>query len=203
MDIDVRSLGRVGAPGGLDAVYLPVDGEYRIEAGSMLDDLEGGYTLTLESRRVEVDPAILQSYAGRYLMGEAVRTVFVEGGRLYSRTGAQTSVLDPISETEFIQNPAGARLVFRNDDDGSVTGFDWVSTHTPASRQSGLRSELATTDLVRSKDSSRFLTSVSRLSGSRSKLAAFRLAIVTISVTFLFIHNKPSDGTAGSQRIRS
>lgn len=36
----------------IEAVYLPVDGEYRIEAQSLFDDLAGGYTLTIESRQV-------------------------------------------------------------------------------------------------------------------------------------------------------
>jgi WD40 repeat protein/class 3 adenylate cyclase len=114
----------------IEAVYLPVDGVYRIEAHSMWDDIPGGYTLTIESRKVEVDPAVLQGYVGTYHSSWGVHTLSVEDGRLYWYTGVERLVLDPISETEFILNPRGYRLVFSRGDDGLVTGFDVITWDT-------------------------------------------------------------------------
>jgi len=111
----------------IDAVYLPVDGPYRIEAQSFLDDTAGGYTLTIESRRLALDPAVLQSYAGRYeAPWGVIFTVSLEDGRLYLLTGPEKHALDPISETDFMGHPYGWRMVFMEGKDGRVSGFDLI-----------------------------------------------------------------------------
>jgi hypothetical protein len=107
----------------IEAVYLPADGQYRIEAGSLLDDLSGGYTLTIESRQVDVDPAVLQSYAGRYEAPWGEVSMSFQDGRLYLRSTQESYRLDPMSETEFILSPFGYRGVFNLDDDGLVSDF--------------------------------------------------------------------------------
>jgi WD40 repeat protein len=111
----------------IEAVYLPVDGQYRIEAQSLLDEAAGGYTLTIESRQVDIDPAVLQSYAGRYQApwGD-IRTVYLEDGRLRILEGPYKHVLDPISETDFMAHAFGYRAVFRLGEDGHVSGFDII-----------------------------------------------------------------------------
>jgi hypothetical protein len=108
----------------IEAVYLPVDGPYRIEVSSVLDDLAGGYSLTLESRRaVDVDPAVLESYAGRYEWPWGVVTLSLEDGRLYYPLGSQKWVLVPLSDTEFITNPGIYKVIFERGEDGLVSGF--------------------------------------------------------------------------------
>jgi hypothetical protein len=108
----------------IEAVYLPVDGQYRIEAASVLDDLDGGYTLTIESRRVGIDPAVLQRYAGRYeAPWGTIGTLSVKDGRLEFVTWSDHYLLDPLSETEFILNPFSEQLIFHIGDDGLPTGF--------------------------------------------------------------------------------
>ena len=54
----------------VEAVYLPMDGPYRIEAQSLLDDLAGGYTLILESRQVtaaDQGPHVVAPLASHFL----------------------------------------------------------------------------------------------------------------------------------------
>ncbi|MGD8625069.1 MAG: WD40 repeat domain-containing protein, partial [Anaerolineae bacterium] len=109
----------------IEAVYLPVDGQYRIEAQSFLDDLAGGYTLTIESRRVEVNQAILQSYVGTYQNSAgSENNVYLKDDRLYIRSWFDTTVLDPLGETEFIMNPHGYWVIFDKDDEGLVAGYE-------------------------------------------------------------------------------
>jgi hypothetical protein len=111
----------------IEAVYLPVDGQYRIEAQSLLDDAAGGYTLTIESRQVEIDLAVLQSYAGRYeAPWGSIFTVSPKDGRLSLLEGPYKHVLDPISETDFVGHPYGFGLVFKKGEDGRVSGFDLI-----------------------------------------------------------------------------
>ena len=107
-----------------EAVYLPVDGQYRFEVHSWFHDMPGGYTLTIESRRVDVDPTVLQSYAGLYDSPWGEYTLSVEDGRLYSLQWPEVMVLDPISESEFILNPRGYGIAFNRGEDGLVTGFE-------------------------------------------------------------------------------
>ena len=123
----------------IEAIVLPVDGTYRIEARSFLDDGAGAYTLRITSRAYAVDSAVLQDYVGHFLEGPWQYDViqYVENGRLYQEVVqlAQTFELIPIGESEFIDSD-GSRLVFPRDENGEVIGYRlWVSLVHPIGGQ--------------------------------------------------------------------
>lgn len=123
--------GTVKSDANIEAVVLPEDGTYRIEARSYLDDGAGAYTLRITSRVFPVTQAFLQEYEGNYLEGpwEYGIVTYVEGGRLYLKITETGLVLEliPINENEFIDTE-GSRYVFLRDENGSVTGYNvWVA----------------------------------------------------------------------------
>ena len=110
----------------IEAVYLPVDGEYRIEAQSYADASAGGYTLTVESHRPDIDPATLQRYVGDYYIPAFPAQVGIEyeEGRLLLDWWPDLWPLSPRNETEFSAQPWNFPLVFHTDGAGHVTGFE-------------------------------------------------------------------------------
>ena len=74
---------------------------------------------------VEVDPAILDDYVGRYRVSpEMVLEIVRDGDRLLgSPTGQDRAELSPTSETEFYVEAARAEVEFLRDDEGNVTGL--------------------------------------------------------------------------------
>ncbi|MCA9936238.1 MAG: PQQ-binding-like beta-propeller repeat protein, partial [Anaerolineales bacterium] len=122
----------------LNAVLLPEDGQYRIEARSFLDDGEGGYTLLIESGAVTVDVDILRDYEGVYLEGpwEFDIVVHVEDGTLYLDT-LQTGTSDkliPLSDNEFVMAGDGSIFVFVRNEAGVVTRYEiWPAAIHPVS----------------------------------------------------------------------
>ena len=110
----------------IEAVYLPVDGEYRIEAQSYADASAGGYTLTVESHRPDIDPAILLSYEGDYYIPAFPAWVSIEyeEGRLLLDWWPDLWPLSPRNETEFSAQPWNFPLVFHTDGADHVTGFE-------------------------------------------------------------------------------
>lgn len=131
--------GATDSDANIEAIVLPEDGTYRIEARSYLDDGAGGYTLRIASRAYEVDPATLQEYVGHYLEGPWQYDIvqYVENGRLYQEVvqAAQTFELIPIGESEFIISD-GSRLVFPRDKSGRVIGYRiWISLVHPIGGQ--------------------------------------------------------------------
>ncbi len=136
---DAPTNGGTFSDANIEAVVLPEDGVYRIEARSFLDDGAGSYTLRITSRAYTANPAVLQDYVGHYLEGPWEYDVFpyVENGRLYLEIAqiAQSFDLIPLSETEFIDSD-GNRIVFLRDENGNVTGYRiWISLMHPIGGQ--------------------------------------------------------------------
>lgn len=112
----------------LRAVKLPVDGRYRIEARSSLDDHAGGYTLHIEQREPVWNAELFAEYTGRYMEGPWQYETFIwlDGDRLmqsfdYTGTGGFENVA--ISENEFISAVDNALMVFTRDENGRVNGY--------------------------------------------------------------------------------
>lgn len=76
-----------------------------------------------EWREIEVDPKVLEGYAGVYRIDEEnVRTVTVEDGRLYTmRTGGQRLEAFPHSEDGFFYEDSLNHFEFARDDQGNLT----------------------------------------------------------------------------------
>ena len=74
---------------------------------------------------VKVDPKILESYAGRYLLDN--RTIVVmtkEGDKLMGQPGGEPKAeLIPQSETTFFVREADSEVIFERDEKGNVVGF--------------------------------------------------------------------------------
>ncbi len=81
----------------------------------------------IESWRSEVDPATLQSYVGDYTIPAfpAEVSIVYEAGRLIMDWWPDVMPLSPLNATEFRLQPWGFPLVFRTDQAGQVTGFDF------------------------------------------------------------------------------
>ncbi len=123
----------------IEAIVLPEDGTYRIEARSYLDDGAGGYTLRITSRAYAVDTAVLQEYVGHFLEGPWKYDVIfsVEDGRLiiYTLQIADTTTLIPLNDQEFLMTD-GTRILFTRDESGAVNGYRiWVSLVHPIGGQ--------------------------------------------------------------------
>jgi CubicO group peptidase (beta-lactamase class C family) len=74
-----------------------------------------------EQPGVEVDPAILDDYAGDYQFGPEIVTVFRDGDRLWARRPGQPRVeLVPESETRFFVPAREAYMTFERDEGGEV-----------------------------------------------------------------------------------
>ncbi len=131
--------GTMQSDANIEAVVLPEDGIYRIEARSYLDDGAGGYTLRITSRAYTVDTAVLETYQGHFLEGPwKYDAIFsVEGGRLlmYTVQSAETIALVPLSDQEFLMAD-GTRVLFTQDENGIVDGYRvWVSLVHPIGGQ--------------------------------------------------------------------
>ncbi|HSL45036.1 MAG TPA: serine hydrolase [Anaerolineales bacterium] len=72
---------------------------------------------------VEVDPAVLQKYAGSYQVSDSITfTITAESGHLFAEVPNQPKFeIFPISETEFFAKIADIKLHFEVDADGAVT----------------------------------------------------------------------------------
>ena len=121
----------------IDAFVVPPSGTFHIEARSYLDDHAGAYTLILEEADVfDLDPVLLQEYAGHYFEGpwEFDAFFYVEDGNFkadYLQTG-ETFDLIPVSENEFVLAGDGMRAAFTRDESGQVDGYDiWISLIHP------------------------------------------------------------------------
>ena len=79
----------------------------------------------VERKVVKVDAAILESYAGRYLMdGRNLVVISKEGDKLMGQPGtAPKAELIPQSETTFFVKEANADLTFERDEKGNVVRF--------------------------------------------------------------------------------
>jgi CubicO group peptidase (beta-lactamase class C family) len=82
-------------------------------------------TTTVPPSAVKVDPAILEAYAGRYLLdGRTLVTITKEGDKLMAQPAGQAKgEMIPKSETTFFVNPANSDVTFERDEKGNVTGF--------------------------------------------------------------------------------
>ena len=69
----------------LIAVRLPLDGTYRIEARSELDDQAGAYTLLIERVPTVWYPKLFQDYVGHYLDGpwQWDAAIYIENDKLW------------------------------------------------------------------------------------------------------------------------
>lgn len=111
----------------IEAVRLPVDGQYRIEARSKLEDHAGGYTLTIEQLNPIWNADLFAEYEGYYVEGpwQYGTYIFVDGDRLmqvFDFAGEQPYEQVPISENDFISG-GGGHTVFTYDENGKVNGY--------------------------------------------------------------------------------
>jgi len=78
------------------------------------------------AKGVKVKPATLDSYAGDYRLGPGtVFTISREGGQLILTVPGAKFTLTTVSETEFLLDIAGAKLVFQKNKEGKVNQFLW------------------------------------------------------------------------------
>ncbi len=80
---------------------------------------------TSERTAVKVDPAILESYAGRYLLdGRTLVVITKEGEKLMGQPGnAPKAEMIPQSETTFFVKEANSEVTFERDEKGNVVRF--------------------------------------------------------------------------------
>ena len=78
-----------------------------------------------ERTAVKIDPAILESYAGRYLLdGRSLVVITKEGDKLMGQPGnAPKAEMIPESETTFFVKEANAEITFEHDEKGNVIRF--------------------------------------------------------------------------------
>jgi CubicO group peptidase (beta-lactamase class C family) len=81
--------------------------------------------LPVERTAVKVDPAILESYAGRYLLdGRTLVIVSKEGDKLMGQPGSSPKAeMIPQSETTFFVKEANSEITFERDEKGNVVRF--------------------------------------------------------------------------------
>jgi CubicO group peptidase (beta-lactamase class C family) len=74
---------------------------------------------------VEVDPAILAAYCGQYELEPGhIASITLEGSTLFAEAPQlPKTVMTPVSESEFIVEPVQARVNFRKDENGKVSGI--------------------------------------------------------------------------------
>ena len=131
--------GRLLTDANIEAIVLPVDGVYEIQARSYLDANAGDYVLRISSREFRVDPAILAQYEGHYLEGPWRYHVYVsiENGQvvLFFPDVGGSSTLITIGENEF-RFSDGSRVIFTRNEAGEVDGYRiWVSLVHPIGGQ--------------------------------------------------------------------
>ncbi len=100
-------------------------------AGSIANDLSAilfgeEYEMPVMRTEIDVDPAILERYVGRYeLEPGAEAIVTLEDGQLFVQIPGQPPVaIYSESETEFFLRIVDAQVRFLVDEDGEVTGFE-------------------------------------------------------------------------------
>ena len=78
-----------------------------------------------ERTAVKVDPALLEAYAGRYLLdGRTLVTITKEGDKLMGQAAGQSkSEMIPQSETTFFVKEANSEVTFERDEKGNVVRF--------------------------------------------------------------------------------
>ena len=86
---------------------------------------EAPKTAPVERKAVKVDAAILESYAGRYLLdGRTLVTITKEGDKLMGQPGnSPKAEMIPLSETTFFVKEANSELMFERDEKGNVVRF--------------------------------------------------------------------------------
>jgi hypothetical protein len=74
---------------------------------------------------IKVDPALLESYAGRYLLdGRTLVVITKEGDKLMGQPGGSPKAeLIPQSETTFFVKEANSEVMFERDEKGNVVRF--------------------------------------------------------------------------------
>ena len=113
----------------LEAVKLPVDGVYRIEARSALDSQAGGYTLYIDQIQPYWNAELFQDFIGHYIEGpwRYDTYIFIENNSLiqvFDYTGLGGSENIPLSDTEFISDIDGSLMRFTRDENGQVNGYE-------------------------------------------------------------------------------
>ena len=91
-----------------------------------------------ERTAVKVDPAILEGYAGRYLLdGRTLVVITKEGDKLMGQpAGSSKAEFIPQSETTFFVKEANEELTFERDEKGNVVRFTMKSgTQTQSARR--------------------------------------------------------------------
>jgi CubicO group peptidase (beta-lactamase class C family) len=83
------------------------------------------YAMPSERTAIELDPAILERYAGTYQVNPDLTAILTaESGHLYMQAGDQPQFeLFPESETSFFAKVAELQVLFQLDPDGLVTGL--------------------------------------------------------------------------------
>ena len=90
-----------------------------------------------EPRAIQLEPEKLQQLTGSYREEDgSTYTITVDDDHLVIDTGMQTLAIYPSSATDFFMKEYELRVRFIRDDDGAVTGLEFVSgdTVTPAAR---------------------------------------------------------------------
>lgn len=112
-------------------------------AGKVASDLAaivygGAYEIALERKEVQLDPKLLEAYAGKYQVAPNVFiTITLENGKLVGQIVGQPKFgLTAESETLFFSRDVGAQFAFARDDKGIVTGLTLIqgASKTPAQR---------------------------------------------------------------------
>jgi outer membrane protein assembly factor BamB len=105
---------------------------------SCLYAFEGkAYDPAKEPRAIRLEPEKLQQLTGTYREEDgSTHTITAEGDHLVIDTGMQTLAIYPLSAAEFFMKEYELRVRFISDEDGAVTGLEFVSgeTMTPAVR---------------------------------------------------------------------
>jgi hypothetical protein len=139
--------GSRGSDAKIPAFIAPLDGTYRLEARSHLDDHAGGYTLILvKPDPIVIDQAILETYVGHYIEGPWQFDVrfYIRNGHLFAYTEQmqQENLMIPISITEFVLGGEGGIFAFSKNQSGQVDGYDtYVSTINPDNGGKWFRAE--------------------------------------------------------------
>ncbi|HEX3128257.1 MAG TPA: serine hydrolase, partial [Thermoanaerobaculia bacterium] len=86
-----------------------------------------------ERKGVDLDPATLADYVGVYRFDEKVlRAISREGNKLFAhRSGGETYEILPVSRDDFYYPALENRLHFRRDDQGKITGMDFLQRFGP------------------------------------------------------------------------
>jgi hypothetical protein len=77
-----------------------------------------------EHKAIQLDPKVLDAYAGEYQLGPGLSLVFThEGDKLFMQPTGQSKVeILPESETDFFLAVADIQVTFVKDDKGQVNG---------------------------------------------------------------------------------